>query len=290
MENNSQIYQQRRAERERPPRFNKRNYIFIAVALLIVSGAVVAIAQCNGGEKDAGALYRNVEELQLVKLPDGTPEILKEYTGFTVSFNKLHHQPNYVAWELTAAEARGSLPRSSNFRPDFSVDGCATLDDYKNSGYSRGHIAPAGDMKWSTQAMEDSHFLTNICPQTTQLNGGRWSTLENKCREWAIRDGAIVIISGPILSDSISRTIGRSRVSVPDRFFKVILAPYVNPPRAIGFIMPNDPPYDALEAMATSVDIIEQITGFDFFSALPDEIEDKIEQEVKFRDWNRRSR
>lgn len=289
MANNSHIYRQRRNMREES---HKTPWIYIAgVALLLVTfGAIVAFARCGTVGEEWYTEKFSTSELQRVVLPVGTPEILKDYTGFTVSFNPEHHQPNYVVWELTAEEVKGSIARNSKFRPDPTVKGCATLDDYRNSGYSRGHMAPAGDMKWSEDAMLDSHFLTNICPQTVEMNGGRWATLESKCRQWAIRDGAIIIITGPVLSDELTHTIGQSRVTVPDRFFKVILSPYVNPPRAIAFIMPNDPPFDGLEAMATSVDNVEQITGFDFFSALPDDIENKIESEAKYRDWNRRTR
>lgn len=289
MANNSHIYRQRRAAREKSGK-TPRIYIVGVAALLLVFGAVVALAQCGTSGEIERVAMPSQAALQRVVIPTGTPEVLKDYTGFTVSFNPEHHQPNYVVWELTAQKAEGTLARNSKFRPDPSVAGCATLDDYRNSGYSRGHMAPAGDMKWSSEAMLDSHFLTNMCPQTVQLNGGRWATLESKCREWALRDSAIVIITGPILSDKLTRTIGESRVTVPDRFFKVILSPYVSPPRAIGFIMPNDPPFDGLEAMAVSVDDIEQLTGFDFFSALPDDIENKIESEAKYRDWNRRTR
>ncbi len=198
--------------------------------------------------------------------------------------------PNYVAWELTADETYGETPRKSIFKPDNDIPGTPLLDDYRKSGFDRGHMAPAADMKWSADAMDDSHYLTNICPQDHSINGGCWSTLENKCRQWARRDSAIIIITGPILTDEITRTIGKSEIAVPERFFKVILSPYVNPPRAIAFIMPNTPTRDGIQTMATNVDQIEQITGFDFFSCLPDEIENEVEQQAKYNDFDRRKR
>ena len=122
------------------------------------------------------------------------------------------------------------------------------------------------------------------------MNSGRWSSLEKLCRQWAQRDSALIIVTGPVLSDYLTRTIGPSHVTVPDRFFKVILAPYADPVRAIGFIVPNTPTSDGLESMATSVDRVEEITGFDFFSALPDDVETVVEQQANMRDWNRRKR
>ena len=117
--------------------------------------------------------------LEKVILPDDLPSITKQYTGFSLSFNKVWHVPNYVAWELTADETYGETPRKSIFKPDNDIPGTPLLDDYRKSGFDRGHMAPAADMKWSADAMDDSHYLTNICPQDHSINGGCWSTLEN---------------------------------------------------------------------------------------------------------------
>ncbi len=220
-----------------------------------------------------------------VVIPDETPEIMCFYTGFTVSFNPAWHVPNYVVWELTADETDGEQPRRSRFAADPNVYGCASLQDYRNSGFDRGHMAPAADMKWSVRAMDDCHFLTNIVPQDRQLNAGRWNSLEQKCRAFARRDSVLVIVAGPVLTDRITRTIGANRVAVPERFFKVLLTPYTNPPKAIGFIMSNRQVSDPLNSLAMSVDQIEEITGFDFFSELPDDIENQLESNFSLRAW-----
>ncbi|MCM1066848.1 MAG: DNA/RNA non-specific endonuclease [Muribaculaceae bacterium] len=287
MANRSNIYRQRRAKR---PTKRKSPLWIIPVAVVLL--LVMAAAHSYGSDDSDSRITDGISAdcLQKVVLPDETPEITKDYTGFTVSFNPAHHLPNYVAWELTAAEAQGTVPRENKFRSDPDVYGCATLDDYRNSGFDRGHMAPAADMKWDRQAMLDCHYLTNICPQTHSLNGGRWSTLENKCRQWAIRDSAIVIITGPVLTDVLPRAIGQQSVSVPERFFKVLLSPFANPPRAIAFIMPNCDNVDGLESLAVSVDQVEAITGLDFFACLPDDIENQIEAQANYRDWNRRKR
>lgn len=282
-------YTQRRSRRKKPKK--SRSPLLNIVLLLIFVGAIYAYSKCRDNGQDATAEVPSYgTTLERVIIPDETPEILVRYTGFTVSFNKDHHQPNYVVWELTGSEAEGTEPRSSKFRPDPDVLGSAVLEDYRNSGFDRGHMFPAGDAKWDTQAMLDSHYLTNICPQDRKVNSGRWSSLEKLCRQWAQRDSALIIVTGPVLSDYLTRTIGPSHVTVPDRFFKVILAPYADPVRAIGFIVPNTPTSDGLESMATSVDRVEEITGFDFFSALPDDVETVAEQQANMRDWNRRKR
>lgn len=267
----------------------------IKPVLIIVFLAVAALTLLVAGGKAAKEPVpsvnprSDVESLCRVVIPDDVPEIWLRYEGFNVSFNPAHHQPNYSSWELTGEEVDGAGERKSNFRADKDVYGCATLADYRNSGYDRGHMAPAADMKWSTQAMADCHYLTNICPQDRKVNGGIWNTLENKCRAWAERDSAIIIICGPVLSDYMPKTIGQSQVSVPARFFKVVLAPFTNPPRAVGFIIPNYPVDATLESMSMSVDDVEAATDFDFFSALPDDIENFVESRNSYGLMNVRS-
>lgn len=288
--NNSDTYIQRRTRRPRHHKAGKMGLISFLAALLFFG--LVSYGQWikNRHTKTSPSPDVDVECLKIVSLPDDVPQIIKEYTGFTVSFNPAHHLPNYVAWELTGTETEGQTPRNSKFRVDDDVYGCATPGDYRGSGFDRGHMAPAADMKWSQKAMDDCHFLTNICPQDHNINSGRWSTLEKLSRQWAKRDSAIIIICGPILTDELPRAIGDQQVSVPERFFKVILAPFATPPSAIAFVMPNFKTDDSMEAMAVSVDDIEQITGFDFFNCLPDELENTIEQNSNFRYWNKRKR
>lgn len=281
-------YSRRRAGRKNNSGTAWKSWLPTTVIIVLLIVALAAYGQWNKLQQTKIGNQVPTDCLFDVSIPDDIPEIKIEYTGFNVSFNPVQHVPNYVVWELTGDETHGQEPRYNRFMPDDDVLGCATLDDYRRSGFDRGHMAPAADMKWSHEAMVDSHYLTNICPQDHALNGGRWNTLENKCRQWAQRDSAIIVIAGPILSDRITRRIGSSGVAVPERFFKVIYAPYADPPRAIAFIMPNSRIDDTLESLAVSVDRIEEITGFDFFSCLPDDIENRIESECYYRRWNLR--
>lgn len=227
-----------------------------------------------------------IDSLEIVVTNHRLPEQRIDYKGMTVSFNPQLHIPNWVAWELTRDEATGTEPRSNAFAADPDVNGCATPADYRNSGYDRGHMAPAGDMKWNPETMRESFLLTNICPQAKSLNSGSWKKLEEKCRIWAQADSAIVIVCGPILSDDPVEYIGASHIAVPKRFFKVVLSPYANPPRGIGFIMPNSAVRGGMQACAVSIDEVETITGHDFFSALPDDVETTVESQCKFNYWN----
>ncbi|NDV81403.1 DNA/RNA non-specific endonuclease [Bacteroides sp. 51] len=213
------------------------------------------------------------------------PEQIIFHTGHTVSYNKNWKIPNWVSYELTIDETMGEEKRHDKFIPDpFIKEGTVTTGDYRNSGYDRGHMAPAADLKWSNASMKESFYLSNICPQHPKLNQRRWKDLENKVREWAIADSAIIVICGPIVNNS-PKCIGINKVAVPHGFFKVILSPFKESPKAIGFIFDNEHCTAPLHSHVVSIDSVEVVTGLDFFSPLPDEVEDLLEAYVDTAYW-----
>ena len=229
----------------------------------------------------------NPNDLYYVRIPDDIPSQTKHYTGFYVSFNKDNHTPNYVSWELLKSEVGGSVARTDNFWQDKSITGCPDGNAYKGSGYDRGHMCPAADQKWSTTAMNDCFVMANMCPQAPGLNQKAWQTLEDKERNWAIRDGAIWIICGPIYEPTDTQTIGSYKVRVPSSFFKAFLYLDGDNSRAIAFVYPNAVAPGNMEEYAMSIDDLEKITNYDFFYALPDDIENKVEATYSFTYWNK---
>lgn len=223
-----------------------------------------------------------------VRIPDGTPSQIKDYEGFRVSFNKDNRTPNWVAWELLASETSGGESRYNKFWQDTDLDGCPATTDYSNSGFDRGHLCPAADQKWSNTAMVDCFSLANMAPQDHALNTGAWKTLENKERVWAERDSAILIVAGPIYEKTDNQRIGAAGVRVPGAFYKVIIAPYLENPRGIGFVYPNMSAPGNMENYVMTIREVEQLTGLDFFHNLPDDLEDAVESVASFKDWNRR--
>ena len=217
---------------------------------------------------------------------EGRDEHILHHKGYVVSYNSVWKIPNWVAWELTARETKPKMNREDSFCEDPDFDGPqATLADYRRSGYSRGHMAPAADMRWDREAMEECFYLTNMCPQKSDFNAGNWGKLERQCREWAQRDSAIWIVCGPIVGKSPKR-IGEGRVVVPDAFYKVVLVPYAKTPRAIGFIFPHRNKKGARTSeFMMSVDEVERRTGIDFFASLPDELERKVEAQNPAGRW-----
>lgn len=261
---------------------------------LLVIGLIVACVylamQLEGGERDSSSrpdvASETYGDLLDVRTNPALKEISRKYKGMDLSFNPQYHIPNWVAWELTADETSGEISRTNKFSADPEIPESAETWDYNYSGYDRGHMAPAGDMRWDREAMEQTFLMTNICPQVKSLNAGSWKNLEEKCRLWAQADSAIYIVCGPVIDGKPIEYIGDTRVYVPRRFFKVIISPYANPARGIGFIMPNGKVPGGMQACVVPIDSVESLTGHDFFASLPDDIEADVESQCDFHYWS----
>lgn len=280
------------ARRKNRRRRRSSSRISSSLIFLATLACTVAAFVCCGDDpeqpsNDKDTPANHYDGLLDVDVPSGLPDQRKGYEGFNLSFNKDNGTPNWVAWELLASEVDGSEKRGDNFWNDPDVEGCPSTSDYTRSGYDRGHMCPAADQKWSPEAMWDCFVMTNICPQDHSLNAGAWNTLESKERQWAKRDSAVVIIAGPIYDKSDTKRIGKAGVRVPGAFFKVIAAPYLSEPRGIAFVYPNMSSPGNMQQYSMSIDEVEKLTGYDFLSALPDELENKIESQASFKEWNR---
>ena len=236
-----------------------------------------------GMETDQQKIERSVQEadmsgLEIPVINNGKQGQILQRTGYTLSYDSKNKTPQWVAWELTKEETKGKEERSTEFYPDPDVIGTQVVTyDYSHSGYDRGHMAPAGDMKWNKQAMQESFYMSNICPQDHNLNTEDWNDLEMKTREWARQYGKVYVVCGPIYTGKRNEYIGEHRVKVPDAFFKVILINNSKKQCALGFLFENEAGENPLEKYLVPVDKIEEITGMDFFSALPDEQENQLE-------------
>ena len=223
-------------------------------------------------------------EIELPRVEEG--EVVISHVGYTLSYNETHEQANWVAYELTAEEVAGEVERKDAFRADPEVEsGSAALADYRSSGYDRGHLAPAADMKWSAEAMSESFYMSNMSPQKAAFNRGIWKKLEMKVRGWATREGAVLIVTAGVLKPRL-KTIGVNKVSVPKKFYKVILDNREPELKGIGFILPNKGSAKPLSDYAVTIDKVESVTGIDFFHSLADEIEEAVESTLDLSKWD----
>lgn len=213
------------------------------------------------------------------------PEQIIRRRAYILSYNKETRIPNWVAWHLTADHIDGIVSRTNDYREDPDAPSPrATNEDYKNVPWTRGHMCPAGDNKWDERAMSETFLLSNMCPQTASLNAGLWNKLEQSCRIWAKKYGDLFIVCGPVLLKTEHETIGANKVVVPEAFFKVILC-LRGIPKSIGFVIRNNDGKKKRDQFVNTVDDVERITGLDFYPALPDSIENKVESYANLEDW-----
>ena len=224
------------------------------------------------------------DSLMTVAVPVGMSDTLLRYDAFDVHFNSNRGIANCACYEIVVNELNGTSERSGEFMPDSGVKGCPTPADYAGSGMDRGHLVPAADLKWNEEAMRQSFLLTNVCPMHKALNEGGWTKLEEKVREWTARDSALLVFTGPVVSEG-DTTLASGRVTVPNAYYKVIMAPCVRPRRAIAFIYPNGHSGRRLQQYAVSVDEVERRTGLDFFPTLPDEEQQRLESVLNLDAW-----
>ncbi len=238
--------------------------------------------------------------------PTSTTGQIIEHEYFALSYSEKHEQPEWVVYELTKESLQiPNVDRSNNFRPDPKIrKASASWRDYRSSGYEKGHMAPAGDMAFSEEAMSASFLMSNMSPQISNFNGGIWRELEENVRDWAYRFGKVYVATGPVLTQGIRETIGSNEVSVPDLYYKIVLDPSLENHKAIAFIIPNEVSAKPIMDFAVSIDQVEELTGIDFFPEMirTEVLEDKLESrfnknlwktnekryELRTKEWNRR--
>jgi endonuclease G len=219
---------------------------------------------------------------------------------FVTSYNRDRGIPNWVSWELDASWS-GSAVRQDNFIPDQLVPTQwyhISTTDYTNTGFNRGHMCPSED-RTKTQADNDSvFFMTNMIPQSGTLNSGQWSSLEGYCRTLSQAGDKLYIYSGPYGEGGTGdygymTSFPNGKVTVPAKVWKVImvlpagtndLSRVTTSTRCIAVIMNNDQgPFSTWQSYRVSVDSVEGLTGLDFFSNVPVNIQAVIEAVVDYQ-------
>lgn len=241
---------------------------------------------CLSGQTRKGSIFNtSVQDKEYVLIQN---DHIIHYVGFDVLYDEKHLIPKWVSYTLTSDEVLDApAPTKGNFKQDTKNKlKQADYSDYRGSGWSRGHMAPAADFKWSTIAYEGTYVYTNCCPQEQSLNNGSWNVLENNVRKWAKEYNEIYVVTGPIIGENKNGTIGPRKVTVPDQFFKALLIKKDNEYFCVGFIMDNTPDKQSLLNSFVSINRLELITGYDFFPFLDDESEDIIEGIVDRTIWH----
>lgn len=213
-------------------------------------------------------------------LSDTILSMLLERYCYSVSYNPETRQPNWVMWQLTGEHVMNRKEGLWNeYREDLELDSVirATLYDYANSGYDRGHMCPGGDCNWDDDGRDETYVLSNMCPQNPNLNRGDWKEIELACRKWAKQYGNIFIVCGPIFFKSQEHErIGRNQIPVPEAFFKVVLCVESPSPKGIGFICRNTDGNRKKDFYVNSIRQVERVTGYRFFPQVEDSIKNMV--------------
>ena len=214
-------------------------------------------------------------------LPSSSNKAIIHHDYYSLAYNEEYEQADWVAYELTKQSLQAkNVPRAKRFNSDPKVKTkSAVHSDYSHSGYTRGHMAPAGDMAFSSDAMKQCFYMSNMSPQLRACNNGIWKELEETVRDWAYKKGSVYITTGPVFYDNGTPTIGKNDVAIPDAFYKIILEKGTE--RSVSFIIPNELSNKHLKEYQVSINEVEEQTGINFFPSLLDEQAESI-KEIKY--------
>lgn len=211
--------------------------------------------------------------------------------AYVVSYNNAKLIANWAAWRLTASDF-GDAGRQNNFRPNPVLPSqwrAVTTRDYTGSGFDRGHLCPSADRTATPELNSETFLMTNITPQTPELNQGPWEKLETYSRSLARRDVDLIIYAGG--AGSRGRT--KNGIFIPAEFWKIIVVVSAGADisavnrntRVIAVSMPN---LNGIKEsnwrdFRTTVRQIEQKTGNDFLSNLPPDLQNFLETRIDTR-------
>ena len=216
-------------------------------------------------------------------LPTNFKGTTLSHTYYTLSYSEADKQAEWVAYYLTPASINGPQKRSSKFLPDPLLSNPVGSNSYTKSGYDRGHLCPAADMKLNAVSMAESFYMSNMSPQVPALNRGIWSKLEDKVRDWALEKNGLYVVTGPLLNKSCGSV--NQKITVPCAYYKMVFKQTKTGVEAIAFLLPNAGSTQPLMQFVVSIDYIEALTGIDFFANLPDSEEEKFESRVLTNIW-----
>ncbi|MBK7668352.1 MAG: DNA/RNA non-specific endonuclease [Sphingobacteriaceae bacterium] len=211
-----------------------------------------------------------------------------KHAFYEIGFNTKYKLPAWTFYSLTKEHlALANLERKGSFVKDPLLDSPqAKSNDYSASGFDKGHLVPCEDMSFSEQAMHETFDYSNCAPQTTELNRGEWKMLEELSRNWGKEYGEVIIVSGPVFEINLSK-LGEGKIPIPNLFYKIIIRHQEQTYKAISFILPNvSTPINGLQNYVCTIDSVEKITNLDFFSELPDNLEEQFESVINTKDWN----
>ena len=210
------------------------------------------------------------------------------HSFYSLSYSEDAEQAEWVAYEITRDHLNGFKEnRFNHFSDDpLILTGSADYFDYSGSGYDRGHLASAADMRFDLKAEEECFYMSNISPQVRAFNEGVWRELEENTRDWARKYSIVYVVTGPVLKAPYIKQISKNFVTVPSMFYKVILVKKAEGFIGVGFLLPNELSDIPLSNYIKSIDSIELFTGINFFNAGQSQSDiESAEVSFELKDW-----
>lgn len=210
-------------------------------------------------------------------------DVVVYHKHYQLSYLEQYEQSQWVAYELRDVELEKNFDRTDNFLEDYMVlTGTADDDDYKGSGYDRGHLMPAAVCTWDSIAMYESFYYSNVSPQNASFNRGVWSRLEDMERDLAVKYGKVWVVITPLF-DNIIEYIGENQVAVPGAYGRAFIVREGETYKGIAFILNNEKyesDFDIINNATITIDSLEARTGLDLFFNLNDAVEPDIEKTI----------
>lgn len=238
-----------------------------------------------------------IQKYALPKLESGDSLIC--HSAACLVFSHEHKLAKWVVHILSSDIIEGRVSRTNDFRSDPLIPNTANesdyfiktlLDDgkykYEGFGYDRGHLAPSADFRWSSKALSESYYYSNITPQTAEFNREKWAEIEDFLRSYVYDhpNSSLYIITAPVLSENMP-VIAKSPNKIPIPYLHYKIAVDLDKKTGIAFLLPQENLSYPIESYIVSIDSIEKITGIDYFSSLPEEDEILIESNSNYSKW-----
>lgn len=221
------------------------------------------------------------------------------HAAMCLVFSKKYHLPKWVVHVLTPDIIEGRVSRTNNFRKDPMVPNSGNDSDYFSTtlnkdnkltyqgyGYDRGHLAPSADFRWSSTALSESYYFSNITPQSPELNRGKWAEIEGFLRGYIYNNpkSYLYIVTAPVLKDNLPEIKqGPNHLPIPEYHYKIAVD--LEKKIGIAFLVPQKNLTYPIDSYAVTIDSIEKITGINYFASLNIEDEKKIESTFDFSKW-----
>lgn len=266
-----------------------RVLVFFLVLIFMMSFLFKFVKQ-SVGKEEISVQYEIPEASELEEryfIPSNSTGQLVHHRYYSLSYNEEYEQAEWVAYPLTKKSIQiPNVKRTDGFSADPAVlTHTLAPDDYRNTGYTKGHLVPAGDMAFNDEAMEESFLMSNASPQLESFNKGIWNQLEMQVRDWAYKFERLYVVTGPVLTPA-SSVINISSLHVPPAFYKVILDIDGKDQKGVGFIIPQNYDSNSIKDYMVSIDEVEDITGFNFYNTLIDqELQHQLESRFDPESW-----